>query len=186
MDKSYLQVLTQWLCLNAGRTLILKPIKFWMHVKSFSYAEWPEPTKKMLTIYNADSCDQMCLFRLDDLPLTLNPWFFNFLNSSQILTVLTNVLHLMCLWSWEIAERCQAIFTFLLYWIQIQIRLYVKYRERHVGNVNCFLSTRCLGPGVLIKCRHHFFMCDESCLSSSCDINLTEGQTWAEKQEKTK
>lgn len=31
--------------------------------------------------------------------------------------------------------------------------------------------------------RQHFFMCDESCFSSLCGINLTEGQTWAEKRE---
>lgn len=40
--------------LNARQTLILKPIKFWIHVKSFSYEEWPEYTKTMLTIHNAD------------------------------------------------------------------------------------------------------------------------------------
>lgn len=146
---------------NARRTLVLKPIKFWMHEKSFSYAEWPEPTKRMLTIHNADSWPNVLI---QPRWPTINFESIIYFHLSHVLGVLPGV------------NLCSAFNVFTIqfqrdFWQQAlcfpsglnselnEIIQYVQYSERHAGNVNCFLSPCCLVPAVLIKCKDNTFLC---------------------------
>lgn len=134
-----------------------------MHVKSFSYMEWPEPTKTMLIIHNADKLWPNVLIQTRWPTINFESIVFSFVTliDSFARRNFINGMHLMCLRYKQFQRDVwhQAMFTFLLDWIQIQMRLYVQYRERHVGNVNCFHSPCCLVPAVLIKCKDITFLC---------------------------